>query len=330
MQKFNSKKLIRVGFIGLGDHAMEQLFPSLITIPSVELTIISSRNPDKLELFANKFKPKFTTENWEEVIDPNLVDAIIVSASPGLHYQVTKKCLEKRIHVFVEKPPTQNLSQLQELIELQKKTNCKTFVGYNFTHSAAFGKMQQVLGPNIKFFRSKFISSRPKSFNYHYQSVLEYGLFSMLIHPLDTLIQTLGKVKKHNFQLTWIDSVNFTMINFFQCQKGNGVIEWGNYSNRFECDFELVNEQNEVGRCQNLWNLEFFNLQETKLTNNFKNKETLNYHFSPLTGGFERTGYTWELANFFEAIEQNQPSKSELEQSLEIYRVLEEIQANLA
>jgi predicted dehydrogenase len=64
MQEFNQKaSFLRVGFIGLGDHADEQLLPALSTIPNVELTVISSRNSEKLQTFANKFKPKFTTNN---------------------------------------------------------------------------------------------------------------------------------------------------------------------------------------------------------------------------------------------------------------------------
>ena len=167
MQSFQSKA-IRVGFIGLGDHADEQLLPSLMTVPNVELTVISSRNYEKLETFANKFKPKFTTSNWEEVINPDLVDAVIVSASPELHYQVAKKCLENGIHIFIEKPPTQNIEQLEELIELKQKTDCKTFVGYNFNFSEGFTKLKQTLGSDIKFFKSRFFSSRPKNLNYHY------------------------------------------------------------------------------------------------------------------------------------------------------------------
>ena len=318
---------IKVGFIGLGDHADEQLLPSILLNPNLELTAISSRNPVKLADFGYRYNvPKDSFfENWQDLILSSKVEAIIIAASPELHYLATKLALQNGKHIFIEKPPAQSLEQIQGLVELQKTTNCKTFVGYNFTFSAGFVKMQQILGTNIKFFRSKFISSRPKELNYHYQTVLEYGLFSMLVHPLATLIDTLGKIQNHTFQLTRIDQTNFQMTNFFQCESGNGVIQWGNYSNRFECDFELINEKSEIGRCEDLWNLEFSNIQNTKLTTNFKQKETLNYNFSPLSGGFDRAGYAGELAHFADSINQNIKTKSEIGESLEIYRILEEI-----
>ncbi len=395
MQPFQSKHNFRVGFIGLGDHADEQLLPALSTIPNVELTAITSRNPEKLVKFADKFKPKFTSLNWEELINPEIIDAIIVSSSPELHYKVAKKALENNLHIFIEKPPAENLTQLQELVNLQNifnKVKSKTFVGYNFTFSDAFEKLQKPLG-QIKFFRSKFISSRPQTLNYHYQSVLEYALFSMLIHPLATLIKTLGKVQNHTFQLTQFDKINFRMTNFLECERGNGVIEWGNFSNRFECDFELVDEFGQSGKCCDLWNLEFDlnpknsanladqnseqkleigdenqletknqteklakikesientnqhnskieieqkagenpkkpfqkELKSTQFGKYFKNKQTNNYHFSPLSGGFGRTGYENQFLDFFHSIEQNTPTRSEISESLEIYRVLEQI-----
>ena len=105
MQPFQLKHSFRVGFIGLGNHADEQLLPALATIPNVELTAITSRNPEKLAKFANKFKPKFTSLDWEELINPEIIDAIIVSSSPELHYKVCKKALENNLHIFIEKPP---------------------------------------------------------------------------------------------------------------------------------------------------------------------------------------------------------------------------------
>jgi predicted dehydrogenase len=111
---------LKLGFVGLGDHAFEQLLPAIKITSGLELTALSSRTPDKLEKFANKFQPKFTTGIWQDLLDPNVIGGIVVSASPQLHYEVAKECIVRGIHCFIEKPPTQNLGQLKELIELKK------------------------------------------------------------------------------------------------------------------------------------------------------------------------------------------------------------------
>jgi len=395
-QKVNQK--VRIGFVGLGDHADEMLLPSILLCPKMSLCAISSRNYDKLEDFGYRYNvPKSGRfENWEKlVLSPN-IDAIIVSASPELHHQVAKLALQNGKHIFIEKPPTRNTTELIELIELQKTSNLKTFVGYNFTFSKSFGKLGQVLNNSpIKFFRSRFVSSRPQKVNYHFQNILEYGAFSMLIHPLATLIETMGNIQKHDFLLTNFDHKKentnqtenqitnqitnqnlenkektrnqtekqnleesekeklteilpkngvengvenkkeeenlqenrFAMTNFFQCEKGNAVIEWGNYANRFECSFELTNEMCETGKLDNLNHLEFWNLESHNFGKDFKGKERLVFDNSPLLGGFANAGYSSEMDNFASSILENVETKSEIKKSLEIYRVLDEILA---
>lgn len=333
MQSFKLQKPIRAGFIGLGDHANEQLLPSLLTIPNVELTAITSRNPEKLQLFGSKFKPKFTTNSWQDLINPDLIDAIIVSASPELHYQVAKKCLQKGIHVFIEKPPTQNLIQLEELIELKQKTNCKTFVGYNFTFSEAFEKMQKTLTNSpIKLAKFRFLVGKLNQPTDGFETVLESNLYKMFIHPVHTLISIFGPYAKlHLFEQILTDNKFSMQVVFEFVSGGVAILDWGNYSNRFECRFELTNENCETGILDNLNHLEFWNLQDHKnsldFTREFKSKEKIIWDYSPLSGGFERTGYQSELKNFFKSIIQNKPTDCELKQSLEIYRAIVEIKS---
>lgn len=331
MQPFQSK-LIRVGFIGLGDHADEQLLPSLASTPNTELTIISSRTASKLELFGQKFKPKYTTQNWEEVIDPNLIDAVIVCSKPKIHYEVAKKCLENRIHIFIEKPPAENLTQLQELIELKKKTNCKTFVGYNFTFSDAFEKLQKPLASSpIKLAKFRFLVGKLNQPVDGFETVLESNLYKIFIHPMHTLISTFGPYTRLQLFEQILTDNKFSMQIVFEFGGGLAILDWGNYSNRFECRFELTNENCETGILDNLNHLEFWNLQDHKRNPNFarefKSKEKTVWDYSPLSGGFERTGYQFELKNFFESITQNKPTNCELEQSLEVYKAILEIKS---
>jgi phthalate 4,5-cis-dihydrodiol dehydrogenase len=331
MQSFQLLKPIRTGFIGLGDHANEQLLPSLMTIPNVELTIISSRTASKLELFGQKFKPKYTTQNWEEIINPSLIDAVIVCSKPQIHYEVAKKCLENGIHIFIEKPPTQNIHQLQELIELKKKTNCKTFVGYNFTFSEAFQKLQKTLSNSrIKLAKFRFLVGKLNEPVDGFETVLESNLYKMFIHPVHTLISIFGPYIKLQLFEQILPNNKFSMQVIFEFSTGLAILDWGNYSNRFECRFELTNQTCETGILDNMNHLEFWNLQDHKNSPNFikefKSKEKLVWDYSPLSGGFERTGYQFELGGFFESITQNKSTNCELEQSLEVYRAIEEVQ----
>lgn len=318
-------KNIRVGLIGLGDHALEQLLPALKITPGLELIAISSRTPEKLNSFAEKFQPKFITNNWEDILDTDLIDAVIVSSSPELHFTVAKACIAKNIHVFIEKPPTQNFADLKELVKLKAKSLSKTFVGYNFAYSDAYNKLTDALkSAPLKLAKFKFITAKPDTAIDGFATVLDSGLYKMLVHPLYSLYNTFGEVKDLQVLDTTFGNNKFSQVITLNYNNGaNAVLEWGNYSNRFECRFELTNSFCETGVLDNMGNYEFWNLSKYSYEKNFKNKERIVFDNSPLMGGFERTGYQRELELWRDAISNNTPSPCELDRSIEIYRVID-------
>ena len=330
MQEYNQNKTLKVGYIGLGDHALENLLPSILLTPELELVAISTRNGEKLDKFAQKFNPKFITQNWEEIIDPDLVDIVVVSSIPEIHYKVTKACLENGLHCFIEKPPTQNIDQLKELIKMKQNTNLLTFVGYNFSFSDSYNKLLLALDhAPIKLAKFKFIVGKLNQATDGFGTVLESCLYKMFVHPMHTLYKTFGEYQNLEvFEQTFEDN-KFSMQVYFTFKNGSkAVLDWGNYSNRFECKFELTNFKSETGILDNLGHYELWNMQNHSFDKGlFKSKERLIFDNSPLLGGYERTGYQREFELFTKAILENRSSDCELEQSLEIYRAINDIKA---
>jgi phthalate 4,5-cis-dihydrodiol dehydrogenase len=328
LTKFETNNL-RIGVIGLGDHAFEQLLPALKITSGLKLTTLSSRTPKKLQTFAQKFQPDFTTSNWRDLIDPGLIDGVIVSAPPQIHYEVAKKCIESGIHCFIEKPPTQNITQLKELVDLTINGKVKTFVGFNFSFSDAYTKLTQILSTHpLKLGKFRFITAKPDSPVDGFATVLESGLYKMFIHPAHTLYHTFGAVEDLDILETVLDKNRFSMVvNFRFKNEARAILDWGNYGNRFECKFELVNQAGETGVLDNMGNYEFWNLQKHVFDKSLKGKERLIYDNSPLIGGYERTGYQRELELWRNAIIQDSKSPSDLTDALEIYKIIEMVKA---
>lgn len=327
-QPFTPKQSLRVGFVGLGDHALENLLPAILLTPHLELTIICTRTREKLESFAEKFKPKMVTQNWGEVVDHDLVDLVVVSSKPEIHYQVAKKCFEKGIHCFIEKPPTQNLAQLQELVNLKHDKSIRSFVGYNYTYSDAYNKLLYALSSSpVSLGKFRFIVGKLNQPTDGFATVLESGLYKMFIHPMHTLYKTFGEYESLEvFEQTFSDN-RFSQQVLFTFKNGSkAVLDWGNYSNRFECRFELTNKLGETGVLDNMGNYEMWNLHGHSFDKSlFKGKERLVFDNSPLLGGYERTGYQREFELLAKAILENTSSECEIEESLEVYRAIEEV-----
>src|SRR5262245_21352498 len=80
--------LLRVGVIAAGQHATENLLPTLRLLPGVRITSLSSRSPENLDRLATLYQVPHKTRDWRELINSDLVDAVVVSATPEVHEQV--------------------------------------------------------------------------------------------------------------------------------------------------------------------------------------------------------------------------------------------------
>ena len=70
-------------------------------------------------------------KNYVDLLSLNL-DAILICLSNDMAAEVTISALKKNIHVFCEKPPAVNLSQMHKIIKLKnKKINVKLMYGFN-------------------------------------------------------------------------------------------------------------------------------------------------------------------------------------------------------
>lgn len=67
-------------------------------------------------------------------------DAVVVAVPTKFHYSIIKDLLEKKIHVFAEKPFCLNYHQSEELVELAAKSNIVNQVGY---HNKFFGTFKE-------------------------------------------------------------------------------------------------------------------------------------------------------------------------------------------
>lgn len=61
-----------------------------------------------------------TVDSMIETID---LDVVAIATPSGTHYEIAKKCINKNIHVIIEKPITLSLNEADELIELCVQKN---------------------------------------------------------------------------------------------------------------------------------------------------------------------------------------------------------------
>jgi len=120
------KKIISaiIGFGVVGKRRMKFIkknkFYDLISISDIRF----KKNFNKKKIYFFK--------NYKEILNDKRIDAVFITLPNYLAAKVTKEFLNKKIHVFCEKPPGKNPDELKSVIKTEKRIkNIKLKYGFN-------------------------------------------------------------------------------------------------------------------------------------------------------------------------------------------------------
>ena len=99
----------------------------------------------------NEDYPSINTKNtFEEILNDKSIDCIGIATPVHTHYELVKKSLQKKKHVFVEKPLTDSYKKARELLKLAKEKRCVLFVDNTYLYTPAVQEIyKQVKSNNI-------------------------------------------------------------------------------------------------------------------------------------------------------------------------------------
>ncbi len=72
--------------------------------------------------------------SYEDILSDKTIDSIIVATPIKTHFEITKKALLAKKNVFLEKPGTETVEELEELKKLHVDNDLILTVGYIFVH----------------------------------------------------------------------------------------------------------------------------------------------------------------------------------------------------
>jgi predicted dehydrogenase len=99
---------------------------------------------DQLLKVAELYKVKRLYSNFESALNRN-VDAVLICTPSASHASFVKAALEKNYHVFVEKPLSDTLVTLDDIVAKAKHKNKILMVGYNFRFHPCLKLIKQFL-----------------------------------------------------------------------------------------------------------------------------------------------------------------------------------------
>ncbi|MBN1871797.1 MAG: Gfo/Idh/MocA family oxidoreductase [Candidatus Omnitrophica bacterium] len=131
-----------VAVIGVG-HLGSKHAKVYAELDRVVLAGVCDTDEEKGKKVAKKYHTQYYS-NYYDILDK--VQAVSIAVPTFLHYQIAKECLNKGIHVLIEKPITKTLEEADELLEIAKKNNLIIQVG----HIERFNSAIRAIEPYIK------------------------------------------------------------------------------------------------------------------------------------------------------------------------------------
>ena len=118
--------MINCGIIGLG--VGEQHIKKLSTVDNVKIIAVCDYDKSKLDRICSNFEISQRYFDWKQMLEIDNLDMVVISSYDQDHAEQVISCLNRNLHVFVEKPLC--LTQV-ELNEIRKSMNKISLIGCN-------------------------------------------------------------------------------------------------------------------------------------------------------------------------------------------------------
>lgn len=167
---------IKIGLFGAGYFGNFHL-NNLLKTP-FEVIGFFDADEERAKEIELKYDVKRYLDPTKLIIDS---DALDITTPTTSHYKLIKKALSFGKHVFVEKPMTTNIKEAKEILEIQKKSNCKLQVGHIERYNPIINELD--LG------NKKIINIEAnRLFPYNPRGTDVSVVFDLMIHDIDLVL----------------------------------------------------------------------------------------------------------------------------------------------
>lgn len=237
---------VRIGIIGFGRMGLTH-YSIINTHPAVEMTAIADTSSTMLNMIKKYLPAVKMFEDYKDLLNSGLVDAVIICTPSVMHYDVCKMAADNGINVFCEKPFTTSPVQAKELADLFESKGLVNQVGYVYRFDAVFGKVkemldQQLIGKvvhtNVQFLSSTISKMQPEK---GWRSKRENGggaTYEMGSHVIDLMEFFFGKPQRiigtlmNKVYSEAVEDISEAQMIYDNGMSANIHVNWSDYTYR--------------------------------------------------------------------------------------------------
>jgi len=247
--------MLNIGVLGLGNIAQKAYLPVYAGIRSQVNWQIQTRNPEKLTTLGQQYNFKTTTDLAEQ----SDLDAVMIHTPTDTHYQLIKGFLQRGVHVYVDKPVSENFAEVEDLYRIAAENNLLLTVGFN----RRFAPFNQALAQLDNKNAINVVKTRTKDLE-----ATKFALFDLMIHPVDTALYLAGFPEPKNVHYSLHESPEHNLEQASVTFTGNGLRAEARVNMLAGANYEeaTVEAATEIGRSINLSQYQEFKGQRQQLT----------------------------------------------------------------
>lgn len=150
----------------------------------IEPYILRSKEFDLIGICDHNYE---STLNLDKILEKQLIQCAFVCVPVRAHFQIVKKLLQNKIHVFCEKPLCSDIEEMKLLFQLADENQVVLFTDYIYTVSPSLACIKRHLSD---FGKIRYIDMQIKQFGrfYKYDDVFDIigvHMISALLYLLD-------------------------------------------------------------------------------------------------------------------------------------------------
>jgi len=185
--------MIKIGIVGFG-YWGPNLARNFFAMPECELLAICEKNADLAQKAARMYGGVYVTDNYDELLNNDEIDAIVIATPVSTHYDLAKNALLAGKDVLIEKPLTHTAAEAAELIDIAEQNKRILAVDHTFLYTGAIRKIKEIIDSG-GIGRIIYIDSSRLNLGL-FQSDVNV-IYDLAPHDLSIVCQLLGKEPKY-------------------------------------------------------------------------------------------------------------------------------------
>jgi predicted dehydrogenase len=210
-----------VAVVGLG-YWGPNLLRVLIERTDVVVRWMCDTDLSRLERFGRRYPSVQLTQDLEEVLDDQDLDAVLLATPVFTHYELARRCLEAGKHTFVEKPLAPSPALAEELITLSEEHGLSLMCGHTFLYSPPVRAVRELIDSG-ELGKLYFVSASRVNLGLHQRDVSV--IWDLGPHDFSILLYWLGRAPR-TIRATGRDSIvpGIADVAFVTMEFGSGLI----------------------------------------------------------------------------------------------------------